>query len=105
MTKPQSLPYPSINAVGITGLPEIRDGDNLGQMIAEAAQNQGTPLIYDDILVVTQKIVSKAEGMLVSLDTVTPSQFAREYAEKADRDPRLIELVLRESKSIVRMDQ
>ena len=105
MTKPQSLPYPSINAVGITGLPEILVGDNLGQMIAEAAQNQGTPLIYDDILVVTQKIVSKAEGMLVSLDTVTPSQFAREYAEKADRDPRLIELVLRESKSIVRMDQ
>ena len=105
MTKPQSLSYPSINAVGITGLPEIRNGDNLGQMIAEASQNQGTPLIYDDILVVTQKIVSKAEGMLVSLDTVTPSQFAREYAEKADRDPRLIELVLRESKSIVRMDQ
>ena len=105
MTEPQSLPYPSINAVGITGLPEIHDGDNLGRMIAEAAQNQGTPLIEGDILVVTQKIVSKAEGMLVSLDTVTPSQFAREYAENADRDPRLIELVLRESKSIVRMDQ
>ena len=105
MIEPQPLPYPSINAVGITGLPEIHDGDNLGRMIAEAAQNQGTPLIEGDILVVTQKIVSKAEGMLVSLDTVTPSQFAREYAENADRDPRLIELVLRESKSIVRMDQ
>jgi coenzyme F420-0:L-glutamate ligase/coenzyme F420-1:gamma-L-glutamate ligase len=105
MTESQSNQYPSFSAIGITGLPEIQDGDNLGQMIAEAARNQGTPLLEGDILIVTQKVVSKAEGMLVSLDTVTPSQFAREYAANADRDPRLIELVLRESRSIVRMDQ
>lgn len=105
MTQAQSTQYPSINAIGITGLPEIGDGDSLGQMIAEAARRQGTPLIGGDILVVTQKIVSKAEGMLVSLDTVTPSPFALEYARAAGRDARLIELVLRESQSIVRMDQ
>jgi len=105
MTESQSNQYPSFSAIGITRLPEIHDGDNLGQMIAEAARNQGTPLIDGDILIVTQKVVSKAEGMLVSLDTVTPSEFAREYAANADRDPRLIELVLRESRSIVRMDQ
>ena len=105
MTESQSNQYPSINAIGVTGLPEIHDGDNLGSMIAEAAQNQGTPIIEGDILVVTQKVVSKAEGMLVSLDTITPSQVATEYAANADRDPRLIELVLRESQSIVRMDQ
>jgi coenzyme F420-0:L-glutamate ligase/coenzyme F420-1:gamma-L-glutamate ligase len=105
MTESQSNEYPSFSAIGITGLPEIHEGDNLGKMIAEAARIQGTPLIEGDILIVTQKVVSKAEGMLVSLDTVTPSEFAREYAANADRDPRLIELVLRESRSIVRMDQ
>ena len=105
MTETKSIQYPSFSAIGITGLPEIHDGDNLGHMIAEAAQRQDTPLVEGDILVVTQKIVSKAEGMLVSLDTVTPSPFALEYAENAGRDPRLIELVLRESLSIVRMDQ
>lgn len=97
--------YPSFSAIGVTGLPEIEDGDILGPMIAEAARRQGTPLVDGDILVVTQKIVSKAEGMLVSLETIDPSPFALEYAREAGRDPRLIELVLRESRSVVRMDQ
>ena len=94
----------SLTIFGIAGLPEIQPGDALGGMIARAAKEQGAPLEAGDILIVTQKIVSKAEGRLVSLASVTPSEFAARFARNADRDARLVELVLRESKSIVRMD-
>lgn len=96
--------YPSFQTIGVTGLPEIRPGDNLGYLISDATREQRTPLAEGDILVVTQKIVSKAEGRLVSLEGVEPSEFARAFAQDAGRDPRLIELVLEESRAIVRMD-
>ena len=94
----------SLSILGINGIPEIQPGDRLGQTIVEAAAAQGTALESGDIVVVTQKIVSKAEGRLVKLSTVEPSEFAVGFAKNADRDPRLIELILQESKSIVRMD-
>ena len=94
----------SVTIFGVTGIPEVRPGDRLGSLIARAANEQGSPLEGGDILVVTQKIVSKAEGRLVSLSTITPSKFAIRFAEHTGRDPRLVELVLRESKAIVRMD-
>ena len=94
----------SVSIFGISGIPEVQPGDRLGQTIVEAAAAQGTALESGDIVVVTQKIVSKAEGRLVKLSTVEPSEFAVGFARIADRDPRLIELVLQESKSIVRMD-
>ena len=97
----------SINSVqifGVTGIPEIQPGDRLGSTIVEAASAQGTALEPGDIVVVTQKIVSKAEGRLVKLSSVEPSEFAVNFAKVADRDPRLVELVLRESKTVVRMD-
>ncbi|MCI0770721.1 MAG: coenzyme F420-0:L-glutamate ligase [Chloroflexi bacterium] len=96
--------FPRIEIIGVTGLPEINKGDNLSEMIVGAAQRQGTPLVNGDILVVTQKVVSKAEGRLVELKDVTPSPFARQLAEDSGKDARLVELVLRESRSIVRMD-
>jgi len=96
--------YPSSKTLGVTGIPEIGTGDNLGELIADAARAQRTPVEDGDILVVTQKIVSKAEGRVVSLEGIEPSEFARSFAEGAERDPRLIELVLRESAAIVRMD-
>ncbi|MCH8869691.1 MAG: coenzyme F420-0:L-glutamate ligase [Chloroflexi bacterium] len=96
--------FPRIEIIGVTGLPEINKGDNLSEMIVGAAQRQGTPLVNGDILVVTQKVVSKAEGRLVDLKDVTPSPFARQLAEDSGKDARLVELVLRESRSIVRMD-
>ena len=97
-------PFNALEIFGITGIPEVQPGDRLGQTIVEAAASQGTALESGDIVVVTQKIVSKAEGRLVKLSTVEPSDFAVNFARAADRDPRLIELVLQESKSIVRMD-
>ncbi len=95
---------PSVSIFGITGIPEIRPGDPLGTTIVEAASLQGTALESGDILVVTQKIVSKSEGRLVELSTIAPSDFARNFARISGRDARLIELVLRESRAVVRMD-
>ena len=94
----------SIQIIGVTGIPEIQPGDRLGSTIVEAAAVQGTSLETGDVVVVTQKIVSKAEGRLVKLSTVEPSDFALNFARLAGRDPRLVELVLQESKSVVRMD-
>ena len=95
---------PSIQIVGVTGIPEIRRGDRLGEIIATAARTQGAPLQTGDILVVTQKVVSKAEGRIVDLATVEPSPRALRHAAPSGRDPRVVELVLRESRSIVRTD-
>ena len=103
-TKGVSSKGPSIQVIGITGIPEIGPGDLLGETITAAAQRQGTPVETDDILVVTQKIVSKAEGQVIDLATVEPSAFASQLAGQTGRDARLVELVLRESRSIVRMD-
>ena len=88
-------------AVG--GIPEVREGDDLAGLIAAALEAQETPLEAGDVLVVTQKIVSKAEGRVVRLDTITAGDFAKEWADAWERDARAVELVLRESRRIVRM--
>ena len=103
-TESQATETPQIEVIGVTGIPEIKPGDNLGRIIVAAAKSQRTPLATDDILVVTQKIVSKAEGRIVDLREVEPSAFAIELARETRRDAQLIELVLRESRAIVRMD-
>lgn len=88
--------------IGVGGLPEFRPGDEVALLIADAARRQGTPIEGRDLLVISQKIVSKAEGRLVRLSDVTPSPRAREVAEDIGRDPRLVEVILRESRRIVR---
>lgn len=92
-----------IELIGLDGIGEVRAGDDVGTLIADAAAASGLELADTDVLVVTQKIVSKAEGRLVALDTVEPSELARSWAERWGRDARQVELVLRESASIVRM--
>ena len=82
----------------MAGLPEIRPGDDLAALITAAGD-----IVDGDVVVVTSKIVSKAEGRIVELDDVTPSGFATDWATKWDKDPRVVELVLQESKRIVRM--
>jgi coenzyme F420-0:L-glutamate ligase/coenzyme F420-1:gamma-L-glutamate ligase len=96
---------PRYEVIGIEGLPEIRQGNDLGQLIVEAAARQGTPLQERDCLVVSQKILSKVEGRVVRLAEVTPSPAAVAMAQELSRDPRLVELILRESKRVVRMDK
>ena len=95
---------PRIEITGVTGLPEIAPGARLGELVAAACRDQGTPLQAGDIAVVTQKAVSKAEGRLVDLGGVSPSRFAVEFARQSGKDPRVVEVVLGESRSIVRSD-
>ena len=87
---------------GVTGLPEITPGMDLAAMIHTAAAEHGEPLLDGDVVVVTSKIVSKAEGCTVELVDVEPSEFATRWAEKWDKDPRVVEVVLRESKRVIR---
>lgn len=87
---------------GIGGLPEIEAGTDLAGAILDAATKGGTPLASGDVVVVTSKIVSKAEGRTVELDEVEPSPFARQWAAQWDKDPAVVELVLREAKRVVR---
>ena len=93
-----------VRIIGIDGIPEVRPGDDLATVILGAAQRQRLAFEEGDVLVVTQKIVSKAEGRIVDLDTVEPGPFARQIAEQWEKDARVVEVVLRESARIVRMD-
>lgn len=95
---------PRYEVIGVEGLPEITRGDDLARLIRESAARQGTPLAARDLLVVSQKIVSKAEGRVVRLSAVTPSPRARAVAAELGRDPRLIEVILAESRRVVRQD-
>jgi coenzyme F420-0:L-glutamate ligase/coenzyme F420-1:gamma-L-glutamate ligase len=94
---PTSLPG-GLSIVGVAGLPEIQRGDDVAALVAGAIE-----LADDDVVVVTSKVVSKAEGAVVDLDTVEPSRFAGEFARRWDKDARLVEVVLREAVRIVRM--
>ncbi len=92
----------SLQIFGLVGLPEIVDGTDLATAILAAAATAGTPLASGDVVVVTSKIVSKAEGRTVELADVVPSQFAAEWSKQWDKDPAVTELVLREAKRVVR---
>ncbi len=96
--------YPEFRVIGVTGMPEVKEGDDLADLILKASEAQGTPIEDRDIVVVTQKIVSKTEGALVDLKTVEPSELAKTMAADWDKDARHVEVVLRESRRIVRMD-
>jgi coenzyme F420-0:L-glutamate ligase/coenzyme F420-1:gamma-L-glutamate ligase len=91
----------AIQIIPLRGLPEVRQGDNVAKMIVEAAASE-PGIRGGDVLVVTQKIVSKSEGRVVSLSSVKPSAEALRLAIETEKDPRLVELILRESASIVR---
>jgi coenzyme F420-0:L-glutamate ligase / coenzyme F420-1:gamma-L-glutamate ligase len=94
-----------LEVVALDGIPEVVPGDDLAALLGDAIERtpDATPLHEDDVLVVTQKIVSKAEGAIVDLTTVEPSPKAIEFATTYDRDPRQIEVVLREAVRVVRM--
>jgi coenzyme F420-0:L-glutamate ligase / coenzyme F420-1:gamma-L-glutamate ligase len=95
-----------VEAIALEGIPEVVAGDDLGRLIGDAIDRTPgvVPLRPDDVLVVTQKIVSKAEGAIVDLTTVEPRPEAVAFAEQWDRDPRQIEVVLREARRVVRME-
>ena len=91
-----------IEIIGVEGLGEIESGEPLGRLVVDACARLEVPLLDGDVLVLAQKIVSKAEGRSVDLRSVTPSDKAlRLSVELDDKDPRLLELILRESRRIV----
>jgi len=97
-----------IEVIALDGIPEILPGDDLPAILAQRlVQLQDSPgfepLAPDDVLVVTQKVVSKAEGAVVDLTTIDPRPEAVDFAARWDRDPRQVEVVLREARRVVRM--
>ena len=98
-----------LTVVALEGIPEVRPGDDLAGLIVAAierllaAEPDFAPLRADDVLVVTQKVVSKAEGAIVDLTTVEPRPEAVSFAQRWQRDPRQVEVVLREAVRVVRM--
>lgn len=94
-----------IRLVPLRGISEVREGDRLGEMIVAAAEAAGFAFADADVVVVAQKVVSKAEGRVVILSEVDPSDFALTVSREVSKDPRLVEVILSETRRIVRMDE
>lgn len=94
-----------IHIYALEGLPEFQIGDDIPSSIIDSANETLNGLQDADVLVVTQKIVSKSEGMTVKLSSIEPGLESRALATKTGKDPRLVELILRESKSLVRVEE
>lgn len=90
-----------IELIGLSSIPEVKAGDDIGRLIYEAVQSEGVGIRDGDIIVVTHKIVSKANGLIVDLSSVTPSERAREIGEMTGKDPRFVDVVLREAKRVL----
>jgi coenzyme F420-0:L-glutamate ligase/coenzyme F420-1:gamma-L-glutamate ligase len=96
----------SVTVTPIPGLPAIQPGDDLAALLLAALAQAGLRLQNGDIVVVCQKVVSKAEGRVAHLRDVTPSAFARHLAaQTTDKDPRVVEVILKETTRIVKMDR
>jgi coenzyme F420-0:L-glutamate ligase / coenzyme F420-1:gamma-L-glutamate ligase len=98
-------PTAEVRIIGLRGMPEVKPNDDLAELIIAAAQAAGITLASGDVVVVTHKVVSKAENALVDLRTVEPSDLARRFAEAWNKDSRYVEVVLRESERILRMER
>jgi len=103
---PPLEPAPSLTVLALLGVPEVAVGDDLPSLLLASldATPGALPLQPGDVLVVTQKVVSKAEGAIVDLETIKPRREAVEFAEAWDRDARQLEVVLREARRVVRME-
>jgi coenzyme F420-0:L-glutamate ligase / coenzyme F420-1:gamma-L-glutamate ligase len=95
----------TLEIIALEGLPEIGAGDRLGELIAAAAARARLELASTDVVVVSQKVVSKAEGRVRRLAAVDPTPRARSLADELDKDPRLVELVLAETRRLVRAER
>ena len=92
-----------LELIGLENIDEVKGGDSVAALICDACSRQSIGLLDDDVLVVAQKIVSKAEGRTICLDDIQPSARAIELAGQLDKEPALVEVILRESREIVRM--
>jgi coenzyme F420-0:L-glutamate ligase / coenzyme F420-1:gamma-L-glutamate ligase len=111
MRKTSTLVYPNkpglaapVQILALPGLPEIRKGDNLSRRLCQGMRSAGMTLEHGDVVVVAQKVVSKAEGRVVRLSAFRPTSAARALAAKLGKDPRFVEVILRQSRRVVRGD-
>jgi coenzyme F420-0:L-glutamate ligase/coenzyme F420-1:gamma-L-glutamate ligase len=91
-----------LELIGLEGIGEIRPGDSIGRLICEACTREQIEIVDEDVLVVAQKIISKAEGHTVSLQEVRPSARACELGRELDKEPELVEVILGESRRVIR---
>lgn len=98
-----SAAAPKLELITLEGVPLVNAGNDLAGFVVDSLARRGLTLEKRDVLVVAQKIVSKSEGRLVRLADVQPSSRAREISRIADKDPRLVEIILRESREVLRM--
>jgi coenzyme F420-0:L-glutamate ligase/coenzyme F420-1:gamma-L-glutamate ligase len=94
-----------LRVIGLPGIPIVTPGMDLAALIQQACAAAPLPLQAGDIVVVTQKVVSKAEGHLIHLKDITPSPLAKNFARQREKDPRHVEVVLQQSRRIVKMDR
>lgn len=97
-----SAPAPSLSLWALAGVPLVKAGDDLAAIVLDAVAANGLVLADGDVVVLAQKIVSKSEGRIVDLATVTPGPRAHELARQGDKDPRLVEVILSESTEVLR---
>ncbi|MCH2311326.1 MAG: coenzyme F420-0:L-glutamate ligase [SAR202 cluster bacterium] len=94
----------NIEIIGIHGIPEVKPGDDIAELITRYADEQNYLIQDYDIFVIAQKVVSKSEGQFVYLSDVKPSSFSTVFGEKSGKDPRLIETVIKDSRQIIKLD-
>jgi coenzyme F420-0:L-glutamate ligase/coenzyme F420-1:gamma-L-glutamate ligase len=99
---PPSPSHAALEIIALPGFPLVEPGDDLAALIADGVEASGRALADGDVVVIAQKIVSKAEGRHADLGEVTPSRRAHELAVQCDKDPRLVELILSESQEVLR---
>ena len=102
MKFPKNKKPVSISLTALSGIPLVRPGDNLVELIFKSLKSTEMILLDNDILVIAQKVVSKSEGRYVKISDVEPSEKSYLLAKSSGKDPRLVELIRRESKKIVR---
>ena len=95
----------SLSIFAIKGIPPIQSGDPIGEIIVNGIKRNNIILEDNDVVVIAQKIISKSENRLVSLSKINPTEEALKIAKKASKDPRVVELILQESKSIIRVSE
>ena len=94
---------PSVQLVPLLPFPLVQPGDDLAAVVLAVLRDQAIELVAGDLLVVAQKVVSKAEGRYVTLSSVTPGEQAKQLAEQADKEPELVQLILDESREVLRV--
>jgi coenzyme F420-0:L-glutamate ligase/coenzyme F420-1:gamma-L-glutamate ligase len=95
--------YQKIEIIPIRIDKKIMQGDNLSKIVLESIRDVGETLNDRDIVVVAQKIVSKVEGQTINLDSIVPSELSLKLAKRNNKDPRVMELILRESKALIKL--